>query len=70
MNKFLMAAALIVAFVTPALAADYYVALGYGGPGGCVMMTTRPSSKHYKLMGVYPTKHQAKMAMAGMMGCR
>ncbi|MGH6735463.1 MAG: hypothetical protein ACRECX_05215 [Methyloceanibacter sp.] len=68
MLKFLYAGALIVAFATPALAADYYVALRYGG--GCVMTSTAPSSKSYKVMGVYPTKRQAKMAMHGMMECR
>ena len=69
MLKYLFAGALIVAFAAPALAADYYVALRYGG-GGCVMMSTAPSSKYYKVMGVYSTKRQAKMAMHGMMECR
>jgi len=34
------------------------------------MTTTAPSAGHYKLMGVYPTKRQANMAMHGMMACR
>ena len=33
MKKYLVAAVLIAAFVTPALAADYYVALRVGGGG-------------------------------------
>jgi hypothetical protein len=69
MRKYLIAAALIVSFTVPALAADYYVALRYGG-GGCVVMTTSPNPKAYKLMGIYPTMHRAKMAMHGMMGCQ
>ena len=36
MKKYLVAAGLIVGFASPALAADYYVALKVGG-GGCVM---------------------------------
>ena len=68
MLKYIVAGALVVSFAAPALAADYYVALRNGG--GCVMTTTAPSAGHYKLMGVYPTKRQAKMAMHGMMACR
>ncbi|ODS01809.1 hypothetical protein AUC69_06160 [Methyloceanibacter superfactus] len=68
MLKYIVAGALLVAVATPALAADYYVSLRYGG--GCVMTNTAPSSKHYKVMGVYSTKRQAKMAMHGMMDCR
>ena len=53
MKKYLVAAVLITAFVTPALAADYYVALRVGG-GGCEVMTTASTdTKKYKMMGKY-----------------
>jgi hypothetical protein len=67
MLKYIVAGALVVSFAAPAFAADYYVALRNGG--GCVMTTTAPTG-HYKVMGVYSTKRQAKMAMHGMMACR
>jgi hypothetical protein len=70
MKKYLITAALVVAFVTPALATDYYVALRLGGGGGCVIMTTTPNPKHYKMMGTYTTKNKAKTAMAGMRKCQ
>jgi opacity protein-like surface antigen len=50
MKKYLVAAALIVAFATPALAADYYVALRIGG-GGCEVMSTEPTDTK-KLSGL------------------
>jgi hypothetical protein len=69
MKKYLVTAALIVAFATPAFAADYYVALRLGGGGGCVVMSHAPSLKKYKMMGRYSSKAQARAAMAGMAEC-
>jgi hypothetical protein len=70
MKKYLVAAALIVAFATPALAADYYVALRLGG-GGCEVMSTEPTdTKMYKMMGKYGSEAQAKAAMATMKECK
>jgi hypothetical protein len=69
MKKFVIAA-LVVAFATPALAMDYYVALRLGGGGGCVIMTHAPNAKKYKMMGMYPTKVQARRAMTGMAKCQ
>jgi len=69
MKKYLVAAALIVAFATPALAADYYVALKVGG-GGCEVMTTEPTdAKTHKMMGKYSSEAAAKAAMATMKEC-
>ena len=69
MKKYLVAAALIVAFATPALAADYYVALKVGG-GGCEVMTTEPKdAKTHKMMGKYSSEADAKAAMATMKEC-
>ena len=69
MKKYLVAAALIVAFAAPALAADYYVAFRFAG-GGCEIMTTTPDPKTYKMMGTYHSKAQAKKAMTGMKRCQ
>jgi len=70
MKKHLITAALIVAFATPALAADYYVALRVGG-GGCEVMSTEPTdTKKYKMMGKYSSEAQANAAMATMKECK
>jgi hypothetical protein len=70
MKKYLVAAALIV-FATPALAADYYVALRLGGGAAkCEVMTTEPDTKTYKMMGKYSSEADAKAAMAKMQECK
>jgi hypothetical protein len=69
MNKYVLAATLIVAFATPALAADYYVALRVGG-GGCEVMTSEPDTKTHKIMGKYSSEAQARAAMATMKECK
>jgi hypothetical protein len=59
-----------LAFATPALAADYYVALRIGG-GGCEVMSTEPTdTKKYKMMGKYSSEAQAKAAMATLKECK
>ena len=71
MKKYLVAAALIVSFATPALAADYYVALRLGGGAAkCEIMTTEPDTKTYKMMGKYTSEADAKAAMAKMPECK
>jgi accessory gene regulator protein AgrB len=70
MKKYVVTAALIVAFVTPALAADYYVALRLGGGGGCIIMTHAPNATKYKMMGHYTSRSQAKKAMTTMTECK
>jgi hypothetical protein len=70
MKKYVITAALIVAFVTPALAADYYVALRLGGGGGCTIMTHSPSPTKYKMMGHYTSRSAAKKAMGAMTECK
>jgi hypothetical protein len=70
MKKYLIAAALAVAFATAALAADYYVALRVGG-SGCEVMSTEPTdTKKYKMMGKYSSEAQATAAMATMKECK
>ena len=67
MRKYLVTVALIVGFATPALAADYYVALKVGG-GGCVIMDHKPGPK-YKNMGAFSSRSMAKKAMSEMSDC-
>jgi hypothetical protein len=69
MKKCVIATGLIIALVTPALAADYYVALRLGG-GGCTIMTHSPSPTKYKMMGHYASKSAAKKAMGTMAECK
>jgi hypothetical protein len=68
MKKHLIVAVLIIAFASPALAADYYVALKVGG-GGCVIMNHKPGPK-YKNMGSFASRSMAKKAMHEMSDCK
>jgi len=68
MKKYLVAAGLIVGVASPALAADYYVALKVGG-GGCVIMDYKPGPK-YKNMGTFSSRSMAKKAMHEMSECQ
>jgi hypothetical protein len=71
MKKYLVAAALMVTFATPAFAADYYVALRLGGGAAkCEIMTTVPDTKTHKMMGKYSSEADAKAAMAKMAECK
>ena len=71
MDKYLVAGLLTIAFVTPALAADYYVALRLGGgAGSCEIMTTEPNKTTHKMMGKYSSEAEAKAAMAKMPECK
>ena len=70
MKKYLIAGTLVVAFVAPAFAADYYVALRLGGgAAACEIMTTEPDTKTHKMMGKYKSEAEAKAAMATMKEC-
>jgi hypothetical protein len=70
MKRYLIAGALVFAFVTPALAADYYVALRLGGgAAACEVMTTPPDAKTHKMMGKYASEAAATAAMATMKEC-
>jgi hypothetical protein len=70
MKRYIIAAIVLVAFATPALAADYYVALRLGGgAAACEVMTTPPDAKTHKMMGKYDSEAAAKAAMATMKEC-
>jgi hypothetical protein len=69
MRKYLIAAALTVAFVTPALAEDFYVAVDLAS-GRCVMMSGKePDTKYFKTMGKYGSMDEAHKAMGTMRDC-
>ncbi len=69
MKKYLIAAVLIAAFVTPALAEDFYVAADLAS-GKCEVMNHSPDAKKYKMMGKYASKDAATAAMATMKDCK
>lgn len=70
MKKYLVAAALIVAFATPALAADIYVVFD-NTTKKCTTMATKPTDMtKYKMMGTYPTLGDAETAMHTMTECK
>ena len=72
MNKYLMAAVLIVGFSTPVLAVEtFYIMFDNsmkGQPGACKVMTSKPSGD-YKMMGEYKSQAEADAAMKTMKEC-
>lgn len=72
MKRYIIAAAILAAFATPALAggvgANYYVVLMLGGTG-CQFMTGEPDAQKHKMMGKYTSEAEAKAAMAKMKEC-
>ena len=68
MKKYLLASALIVAFVTPALAEQFYVAFDPASHK-CTMMHSIPSGSMKNMGGPYKSKAAAEKAMHGMKEC-
>jgi hypothetical protein len=70
MKKYILAAALIGAFVTPASAGSFYVMFN-NATKTCEIATAAPSeTEKFSMMGIYGSEANAKMAMAGMMKCK
>ena len=67
MKKYIVAAAFIVTFVTPAFAEEIYVAFDPASHK-CTMMHSQPASP-MKSMGKFKTEAEAKTAMASMKDC-
>lgn len=69
MTKYLIAAALIVAFAAPANAAAYVM---YNkSTRTCSVSRTAPTtSERFSMMGIYGSAFMARRAMHGMMKCR
>jgi hypothetical protein len=72
MKRYIIAAAVLAAFATPALAggvgANFYVVLMLGGTG-CQVSTAEPDAQKHKMMGKYKSEADAKAAMATMKEC-
>ena len=70
MKKYLIAAVLVAAFATPALADEIFVMLEMSSKK-CVTMKTQPADmKNYKMLGKYPTQGEAETAMHTMTECK
>lgn len=70
MKKYLIAAALIASFATPAFAEEIFVMLDMTTKK-CVTMKTDPNDqKKYKMLGKYPTLGEAETAMHTMTECK
>jgi hypothetical protein len=67
MKKYVVAGLLIAAFVTPALAEQFYVAFDPASHK-CSMMHRQPSAG-MRLMGTYHSRSAAHKAMASMKEC-
>jgi hypothetical protein len=69
MKKVVVVATLIVAFATPALAADFYIAADLAS-GKCMVMASTPNPGQFKTMGHYRSRNAAHRAMHGMKDCK
>jgi hypothetical protein len=68
MKKYLVACALIVGLVTPALAEQFYVAFDPASHK-CTMMHHIPAAPMKNMGGPYASKAEAHKAMSGMKEC-
>jgi hypothetical protein len=69
MEKYLVVAVLVLAFATPALAADFYIAADLAS-GKCMVMASTPNAGQFKTMGHYRSRAAAHRAMHGMKDCK
>ena len=71
MKRTLIAGLLVAAFVTPALAAQYYVAQN-NSTHKCSIVSHKPSGAKLTLVGSegFKTKSEARDAMKGMSECK
>ena len=73
MKKYLVLAAVIVAFSTPVLAVEtFYIMFDNsmkGQKGACSVMTSKPTDAKYKSRGEYKSQADAEAAMKTMKEC-
>jgi hypothetical protein len=70
MEKYLIAAVLVVSIVAPVMAADVFYIIFDDALKGCTIATTEPSDKtHYKVLGKYNSKAEAEKAIGAMKEC-
>jgi hypothetical protein len=70
MRKYFIAATLIVAFATPALADEFYVMFEMSTKKCTTMRTLPEDMKKFKMLGKYPTLGEAETAMHTMTECK
>ena len=71
MKKYLIAGLLVAGFVTPALAAEYYVAQN-ASTHKCSIVTKKPDGTTLTMLGTddFKSKSEAHSAMRGMTECK
>jgi hypothetical protein len=69
-RKYILAVSLTVAFVTPAVADDFYVALKLENKKCVILKTERTNSSVYKMLGKYASKAEAEKARDTLEECK
>jgi hypothetical protein len=69
MRKYLVAAALIAGFATPAFAIETFYIMFDNTANKCSIMDKQESDAKYKMMGQYKSKAEAEAAMKTMKEC-
>jgi hypothetical protein len=71
MKKYLIAGLLVAGFVTPALAAEYYVAQN-ASTHKCSIVSKKPDGTTLTMLGTdgFKSKSEAHSAMRGMTECK
>lgn len=70
MQKYLMAAVLLVSFAAAVLAAETFYVVFDATLHGCTIATAEPTDKtHYKVLGTYKSKAEAEKAIASKNEC-
>ena len=70
MQKYLIAAVLLVSFVAAVLAAETFYIVFDATLHGCTIATAEPTDKtQYKVLGTYKSKAEAEKAIASMKEC-
>ena len=70
MKKYLVAAALIIGFTTPAFADAFYVMFEKATKKCSVSKSAPTDTEKFSMMGQYGSEADAHMAMAGMTRCK
>lgn len=71
MKKLILAATLVTAFATPALAmGPFYVMFDRSAKKCTVTKTPQSDTAKFAMMGEYGSEADARMAMKGMMSCK
>jgi hypothetical protein len=70
MQKYLVAAVLLVTFIAPVLAVETFYIIFDTALKGCTIATAEPADKtRYKVLGKYKSNAEAEKAVASMKEC-